>query len=378
MKPPASHAEEFDWLRLIRSENVGPETFHTLMRRFGTAAAALAALPDLAAAGGLRRPIAVAEPALIEREMAAANRTGAHFVYFGGRAYPALLAEIDGPPPVIAVLGDLSLAARPTIGVVGSRQASAAGRTIARTWSAEFGREGWTVASGLALGIDAEAHRGALPTGTVAVVAGGVDKPRPEANADLHAAIAEDGAILSEMPLGVEPTARLFVRRNRLIAGLSRGVLVVEAAARSGSLHTANFAAAAGRDVFAVPGSPLDPRAAGCLALLKDGAGLATTARDVMDAIGTTDAPMLPGFAEAPDIFDDAADTGARLPQEMPADAITTVATALSLTAVPLDMLIRATGLPAGLVTAALVELELGGQAEREPDGTIRAALPLT
>ena len=213
----------------------------------------------------------------------AAARLDVHYVFFGTAAYPPLLYEISGPPPVLTVRGDISLAQRPSIAVVGARQASASGRTIARTWAETFGREGWTVVSGLALGIDAEAHRGALATGTVAVIAGGVDRPSPEANLDLAAAIADQGALVSEMPLGVEPFARLLVRRNRLIAGLSHGVVVVEAAAQSGALYTADFAASAARDVFAVPGSPLDPRAAGCLKLLKEGATLAIDPRDIVD-----------------------------------------------------------------------------------------------
>ncbi|RAI04386.1 DNA-protecting protein DprA [Acuticoccus sediminis] len=365
MKGLANEAERFDWLRLIRSENVGPETFHTLIRRFGTARAALDALPDLAAAGGGRRPIAVAEPGRVERELAAAERIGAHFVYYGTAAYPALLYEIGGPPPVLAVRGDTSIASRPAIAVVGSRQASAAGRTIARTWSEAFGADGWAVVSGLALGIDAEAHRAALATGTVAVVAGGVDRPSPEANVDLCDRIAEEGAVVSEMPLGTEPFSRLFVRRNRLIAGLSRGVVVVEAAARSGALYTADFAATAGREVFAVPGSPLDPRAAGCLKLLKEGATLATEARDVLVQLSAMDAPMLPGFSE-----------DEPLPEDAPAGAVGEVHAALSLTPVSVDTLVRLTRLPTATVIATLVELELAGHAEREPNGMVRAAVP--
>ncbi len=316
-------------------------------------------------AGGRRRPIVIADPARVERELTAAARIDARFVFFGTRAYPPLLHEIGGPPPVLAVRGDLSLAMRPTIAVVGARQASATGRTIAREWSEAFGAAGWTVVSGLALGVDTEAHRGSLPTGTVAVVAGGVDRPSPSANLDLAEAIADQGAMVSEMPFGVEAFSRLLVRRNRLIAGLSRGVLVVEAAAHSGSLHTAGFAVAAGREVFAVPGSPLDPRAAGCLQLLKEGATLVTEPRDVLDHLSPADAPMLPGFAD-----------DAPLPLETPGDAVDALRQALSPTPVSVDMLVRVTGLPTGTVIATLVELELAGHAEREPNGMVRAALP--
>ena len=367
MRPPADEADRFDWLRLIRSENVGPDTFHTLLQRFGTARAALDALPDLAAAGGLRRAITVAEPGRVERELAAAERSGAHFVYYGTASYPVLLAGISGPPPVLAVRGDLSVAARPTVGLVGARQASAAGRTIARQWAETFGSEGWTVVSGLALGIDAEAHHGSLATGTVAVLAGGVDRPAPDAHVDLCDAIADSGAVVSEMPLGTEAFSRLFVRRNRLIAGLSRAVVVVEAAARSGALYTADFAAQAGREVFAVPGSPLDPRAAGCLKLLKEGALLATEPRDVLEHVDPSHAPMFPGLAEP-----------GPLPEESPTGSIDAVRNALSLTPVTVDTLVRMTSLPTATVVATLVELELAGQAERELNGMVKAAIPGT
>lgn len=366
MTGPASDSERFDWLRLIRSENVGPDTFHTLLGRFGTAGEALSALPDLARAGGMRRPIKVATPEMVERELAAAERIGAHFVYYGTPAYPALLNEINGPPPVLAVRGDLSLAARPTVGIVGARQASAAGRTIAAQMAEAFGAEGMSVVSGLALGIDAAAHRASLATGTIAVLAGGVDRPSPEDNVALCEAIAEEGAAVSEMPLGTEAFARLFVRRNRLIAGLARAVVVVEAAARSGALHTADFAAAAGRDVFAVPGSPLDPRAAGCLKLLKEGAIIATEAWDVSQHLAPEAAePMLPGFAEDAPVALDA-----------PAGAHEAVRAALSIAPIPVDMVVRATGLPTGVVVATLMELELAGEAEREPNGMVKLALP--
>lgn len=366
MNGPSSDAERFDWLRLIRSENVGPDTFHTLLARFGSAGAALEALPDLAAAGGMRRSIRVATAGEVERELAAAERLGAHFVYFGTPAYPALLGEINGPPPVLAVRGDLSLAARPAVGIVGARQASAAGRTIAAQMAEAFGAEGITVVSGLALGIDAAAHRAALATGTVAVLAGGVDRPTPDENVALCEAIAEDGAAISEMPIGTEAFARLFVRRNRLIAGLSRAVVVVEAAARSGALHTANFAAAAGRDVFAVPGSPLDPRAAGCLKLLKEGAIIATEAWDVLQHLAHDVAePMLPGFAEEEAVA-----------LEAPDGAHDRVRSALSMAPVPVDMVVRATGLAPAIVIATLMELELAGEAERELNGMVKLRLP--
>lgn len=370
MRPPHDDAERADWLRLIRSENVGPDTFHALMRRFGTARAALDALPDLARAGGMRRTIRVASEVGIARELDQARRTGVRHVYLGEADYPPALTRIDGPPPVLTVRGDIALAHRRTVAVVGSRKASAAGRTIARTLAEEFGAAGWTVVSGLALGIDAEAHRASLSTGTIAVLAGGVDRPTPDAHRDLAHDIATRGALISEMPPGTESFARYFVRRNRLIAGLGEGVVVVEAAGRSGSLHTAAFALAAHREVFAVPGSPLDPRAAGCLQLLKDGATLVTDARDVLSVLGAGYADTVsPGFAADADVPEE---PRLRAPADGAGEA---VLTALSMTPMPVDVLVRATGLAAADVLAAVMELELAGRAEREANGSVRTAV---
>ncbi|WP_420394538.1 DNA-processing protein DprA [Acuticoccus sp.] len=361
---PAKDAERADRLRLIRSQNVGPETFHALLARFGSARAALAALPDLAAAGGRRGRIRVAGVAEVEHEAARAKRLGVDLLHHGDPDYPPRLAAIDAPPPVLTVRGDVAVLHRRAVAVVGARAASAAGRTFARRLAEAFGEAGRVVVSGLARGIDAEAHRAAIATGTVAVLAGGVDRPTPPANLDLADAIAASGALVSEMPLGTDAAARLFVRRNRLIAGLADGVVVVEAAVRSGSLHTANFATAAGREVFAVPGSPLDPRAAGCLRLLKDGATLVVEPRDVLDALGDVAVDVTPpGVAES------------AIPLEPGSRAIASVREALSVTPVAVDELVRATGLAPGEVLASLVELELAGHAEREAGGLVRVAL---
>lgn len=361
--------EEGDWLRLIRSENVGPATFSDLLERYGSAAAALEALPRLAETGGRRRPLAIAAPAVVAREYAAARRTGARHVFFGDADYPPRLAAIHAPPPVITLIGEVALLARRSIAVVGSRKASAAGRTMARTLAAAFAEAGYAVVSGLALGIDAEAHSAALEGGTVAVVAGGVDRPTPEENGPLAAEIARRGALVSERPLGAAAFARDFPRRNRLIAGLAEAVVIVEAAERSGTLHTARFALEANREVFAVPGSPLDPRAAGCLRLLREGAAMVVEPADVLGALGAVPAePLLPGLAE-----DGAALTLA--PEPSPEATVEEVAAALSLTPVPVDEVVRASGRAAGEVLAALIELELAGRAEREADGRVRAAL---
>jgi DNA processing protein len=255
--------------------------------------------------------------------------------------------------------------ARAPVAVVGSRNASASGRTMARRMAEGFAAAGRTVVSGLALGIDAEAHRASLDEGTVAVLAGGVDKVTPEENRDLAAEIADRGALVSEMPMGMGAFARHYVRRNRVIAGLADAVVVVEAAARSGALHTARYALEEGREVFAVPGSPLDPRASGCLQLLREGAGLAVEPHDVLEGVSGADAePMLPGFAE-----------GAGAAAEPPPDAVEAVASALSMVPMPVDAIVRDTGLEAAAVMGALVELELAGRAERE-GARVRLAAP--
>lgn len=362
---PRQSAEAADWLRLIRSENVGPATFFALLERFGTAAAALDALPDVAARAGARRPIRRAEAREVERELERAGRLGIRHVFFGEPDYPARLAHIHAPPPVITVRGDTAVLSRRPLAIVGARKASAAGRTLAGNFAAAFGEAGHVVVSGLALGIDAAAHRAALASGTVAVVAGGVDRPTPEDNIPLAEEIVEKGgAVISEMPLGMMPYARDYPRRNRLISGLSDAIVVVEAAQRSGALHTARFASEENREVFALPGSPLDPRAAGCLQLLREGANLAIEPRDVLQLVRDFEEPGLPGFAEAGEAHVTAAS----------ASVLAAVVEALSPVAMTLDDLARATGFAVGAVAAAIVELEVAGRAEREFNGTVRLA----
>ena len=363
---PRDVADKVDWLCLIRSENVGPATFYGLIKRYGTAGAAVEALPELAAGGGLRRPIRIATPAMIDRELEVAERLKVRHIFLGDAEYPPALASIHAPPPVITLRGDVALLTREPIAIVGSRKASSAGRTMARRLAEAFGDAGCVVVSGLALGIDAEAHRASLASGTVAVVAGGVDKPTPQENAALADEIVARGAMISEMPLGAVPFARDFPRRNRIIAGLCRAVVVVEAAAASGSLHTARFASDENREVFAVPGSPLDPRAAGCLALIRDGATMVIEPDDVLANLGGAMRAVPVGFEEtvAPD---EEFAHGTAQP-----DALAKVTEALSVTPMPVDAIVRATGLPTGEVMAAIVELELAGKAEREPSGAVR------
>lgn len=273
MKPRAgirlSDTQRLDWLRLARSEGVGPRTFHGLINRFGGARAALDALPDLAAARGRRVSLCSAQDA--EREFEDARRLGVRLLASGEEDYPSRLLEIPGPPPILSVRGRVELLEAPSVGLVGARNASASGRKMAGRLAEGLGRAGYAVASGLARGIDVEAHRASLASGTIAVLAGGLDKPYPPENRALYDEIVEKGIAVSEMPFGLSPRGRDFPRRNRLISGLSLGVVVVEAARRSGSLITARLANEQGREVFAVPGSPLDPRCEGSNDLLREG-----------------------------------------------------------------------------------------------------------
>ena len=274
------------WLRLIRSDNVGPSTFRELINHFGSADAALEALPELSRRGGSTRAIRITTIADAEREIECAHRFGACFIGIGEPDYPPALRQIDAAPPLIAAKGDLGIATLPTVGIVGSRNASISGAKFAAMMAREIGLAGYGIVSGLARGIDAAAHRASLDTGTIAAMAGGLDQPYPPENIDLLAQICEGrGLAISEMPFGWEPRARDFPRRNRLIAGVALGVVVIEAAARSGSLITARLAGEFGRLVFAVPGSPLDPRCEGTNGLLKDGATVTTRPQDVLQAL---------------------------------------------------------------------------------------------
>jgi DNA processing protein len=272
--------ERLDWLRLARTETVGPVTFYALLRRFGSARAALEALPRLS------RPVAAMSRRDAEAELAALDRLGAVILCWGEPDYPATLAAVEDAPPVLTVLGNPALLQAPMVAVVGARNASANGRRIANELAAGLGEAGVVVVSGMARGIDAAAHLGALDSGSAAVDAGGADIVYPEENRGLYDALVERGVVVAELPLGTEPQARHFPRRNRIISGMARGVVVVEAAAKSGSLITARFALEQGREVFAVPGSPLDPRCRGCNDLLRNGATLTETAADILTQLG--------------------------------------------------------------------------------------------
>ncbi len=353
-----------DWLRLIRTENVGPRSFRNLINRYGGAAAALEALPSLARRGGGLIPPRVPTPQEAEAEMRALERLGGRFIALGEPEYPALLREIDDAPPLIAVLGQPSLLSRPCVAIVGSRNASGVGRTMTARLARGLGEAGWVIVSGLARGIDAVAHEASLGFGTVAVLAGGLDRPYPRENEALMRAIAEQGVVLTEMPMGWEPRARDFPRRNRLVSGMSRGVVVVEAAERSGSLITARLAAEQGRDVFAVPGSPMDPRASGTNALIRNGATLVTNAAEVLE--GLTLLRNLPRSLDAEE------ETGGSFDIPEPDDnARSRLLGLLGPAPLPVDDLVALSGLSAAEVQILLLELELAGRLERHGGGRV-------
>ena len=357
--------QRFHWLRLIRTENVGPATFRDLINRFGSAESAIENLPELASRSGAGR-IRIAPVGDIEQELDRAASMGARFVGVGEPDYPPILRQGDQPPPLIALMGDASVFALPPVAIVGARNASLAGIKMARRLAGELGREGYAVISGLARGIDRAAHEGALSTGTVAVLAGGLDCPYPAENIPLMQEIARSGgAVVSEMPFGWEPRSRDFPRRNRIVASLSLGLVVVEAAQRSGSLISARLAGQMGRLVFAVPGSPLDARAAGTNGLLKDGATLVTETADIVREIaplvGRPDRERL-RFEEPPDL--------SATPEPVDTERARVVET-LGPTPVEIDEIIRHTGLAPAKVALVLLELDLAGRLERHPGGQV-------
>jgi DNA processing protein len=362
--------QRLSWLRLIRTDNVGPQTFRDLINRYGSADAAIDALPDLARRGNAGSTIRPFPLDAAEAELEKAARFGARFIALGEQSYPPLLRRVSGAPPLLAVKGEPAALDLPSVSMVGARNASLSGIKMARRLAADFGRQGYAVVSGLARGIDAAAHEASLDTGTVAMLAGGLDCPYPPENRALCDAITARGAIVSEMPFGWEPRARDFPRRNRLIAGVSMALVVVEAAKRSGSLISARYAADYGRLVFAVPGSPLDPRAAGANGLIKDGAGLVTEAADVLDAL----APMtgVPGPAQ-PDSFGEPPDFGDAPPPGD--DDRARVLEALGPTPVGIDELIRHTGVHPAQLFMILLELDLAGRLERHSGGAVSLVL---
>jgi DNA processing protein len=371
--------ERLDWLRLSRTESVGPISFYAMLRRFGSARAALDALPQLARRSERARTITATPRAAAEVEFAALARLGGLLLCWGEPCYPPALGEVEDAPPVLSVLGAPELLARPMIAVVGARNASANGRRLGRELAAGLGEGGLVVVSGLARGIDASAHLGALDNGTAGVVAGGVDVVYPEENRGLHEALQRQGAIVAELPLGSEPQARHFPRRNRIISGMALGVLVIEAAARSGSLITARYALEQGREVFAVPGSPLDPRCRGTNDLLRRGATLTETAEDVLSQLGPQVQPGAPPPSRGPIAAPlpvtqrwtlDAPEGRAGEPIA-DADGLDMILERLGPTPVAVDELVRQCQLTASAVATLLLELELAGRVERHPGNLV-------
>jgi DNA processing protein len=356
-------AQQRDWLRLARTENVGPVTFQQLIRRCRTAGAAIEALPDLARQGGRMSSLTIPSIDQIDAELAAGAAMGGRLLTGAEAAFPAPLAALDPPPPVLWALGDANLLTRPAVAVVGARIASAAGQRFARSLAHDLGAAGYVVVSGMARGIDAAAHEGSLKTGSVAVLGGGPDDIYPSEHRELYHRLIEQGCVVSEHPPGRRATAKDFPRRNRIISGLSRAVVVVEAEIRSGSLITARLAGEQGREVLAVPGSPLDPRARGTNDLIRQGAALCEGIDDVIRALNglrTLSDPASPYDAAPP--FEAASDTLREA-----------IAALLSPTPVARDELVRITGASVGAVAGALVELALAGRAELLPGGLVSA-----
>lgn len=356
-----SEQERFSRLRLIRSPRIGPVTFRQLMARFGSAGEALRALPDMAARGGGKAKLA--DAALVEQEIARSRAAGARYLLMGDKDYPFLLDQMEAAPPALIVRGQVALASRDCVALVGARNASAAACRFARTLAQDLGQQGAVVVSGLARGIDTAAHQGSVGSGTVAVIACGIDIAFPPENEALQEQIAEEGLLVTEHPPGVQPLARQFPARNRIIAGLAKGTVVVEAAPKSGSLITARLAGEAGREVMAVPGSPLDPRAQGCNQLIREGAILIQNAADVIEAVGAIDARMVRqgglDFTSEP------------ISSDVVEKERSTVTGLLATAAVPVDEVIRLSGLAPAIVQTVLLELELADRLERHAGGKV-------
>lgn len=375
--PRLSDTQRLAWLRLIRSENVGPATFRMLVNRFGGAERALEMLPELSARGGLKRRVAICSEDAALTELEQAQRLGVSIIGLGEPEYPQALRHCEGAPPLIFARGNLAPLTRPMVAVAGSRNCSAAGRRLAADIAAGLGAAGYVVVSGLARGIDAAAHKASLSTGTIAVLAGGVDVVYPRENEGLYGELLEQGAAVSEMRLGLEPRGQDFPRRNRIIAGLGLATVIIEAAQRSGSLITARLAGEAGREVCAVPGSPLDPRAAGTNRLIRDGAVLTRSAEDVIEALaplrGTGPRGPRDLFATLEECELEFRNQAGPDETEIGEDARRLVADALGVAPVEIDDLIRLTGLHPGAVHMALLELELAGRLARHAGQRVSA-----
>jgi DNA processing protein len=353
--------EAFARIRLLRSPNVGPISYTQLLRRFGTAQAALDALPGLARRGG--RDYRPASGAAIEREVVAVRAAGARYLFHDMPGYPELLGRMEGAPPILTVRGDLALAARPCVAIVGARNASAAAVKLARDFAHALAEEGFAIVSGLARGIDGAAHEGALPA-TIGVIASGIDVVYPPQHEALQERIALEGLLVAEQPPGTEPRGSHFPSRNRIIAGLALGTLVVEAAPKSGSLITARLAGEAGREVMAIPGSPLDARSHGCNQLIREGAVLVQTPEEVIELLSNFDGTPRSSVREAQV-------RGLGAGDELLADEPADIAALLSIAPIGIDELVRQSGTSAGAVQMALLELEIAGRLVRHAGGRV-------
>ena len=366
--PPTTEDGRISWLRLLRSPRIGPRSFHRLLAEYRTAEDALAALPEIARASGDRR-YQPCSPDFAAAELRAGSKMGARLLAVGAADYPPLLMQLDDPPPLLWALGNVALLSRPALAMVGARNASSLGRRMARKLAKDIAAKGIAVVSGLARGIDTEAHSAALPYGTIAVQPGGIDVLYPRENAELARAIAGQGLRLSEQPIGMAPQARHFPARNRIVSGLAQATLVVEAAHRSGSLITADHAARQGREVLAIPGHPLDPASGGCNLLVRDGATLIRSCADILEAVPAYAAtPAAPAPAPAPPA------PRAMRPLREIADLHRKILGRLGPSPVAEDQLARDLGARADRLAPALTDLEIEGRVTRETGGTVRRA----
>ncbi len=378
-KTQVSQVEKLAWLRLARAENVGPVTFYRLIEAYGSATRALEAVPALASRGGRKKPLTIPPPQAAEKELGALEKIGGMLVTAAEPEYPLALSSLEDAPPVLSVRGDVRLFARPSLSIVGARNASVNGRKFAESLARELGRRGQVIVSGLARGIDTAAHDGSLETGTVAVVAGGIDVVYPPENQKLYEQICERGLVVAASPFGLQPFAQSFPRRNRIVSGLSAGTVIVEATLKSGSLITARLAAEQGRDVYAVPGHPLDPRAEGPNHLIREGATLVRGADDILEFLNTFTAARQPPKQiedSAPVIFRPRGSTPVREAgdSESPRmfdEAREAVLAALSPAPTPVDDLLVVTGLDVPLLQTVLLELEVAGSAQRLPGNRV-------
>lgn len=362
-----SNNDKLDWLRLIRSDNVGPVTFYKLLERFGTAAKALDALPDLARRGGSKKVLKAYPKAEAVREMEAFQAAGGHYITRAEKGYPSLLAQVEDAPPVLTVMGHPHLLTKRAVAIVGARNASLNGKNFARRISAELGKAGLLVVSGMARGLDAAAHEGAMECGTVAVLGGGADVIYPRENAALYNELQARAAIISEVAPGTKPQARHFPPRNRIISGMCRGTLVVEASLKSGSLITARMALEQNREVFAVPGTPSDPRAQGCNKLIKQGAHLVQTIDDILDVLSSD----LSRTLEAPKPLNYNHKVSAIPSEDELQKAQGEIQEMLSPSPVTVDELVRNCQFSPSTVSLVLLELELAGRLERHPGNRV-------